>query len=719
MTDRGARGSSPSAWSSTSSRGCFGSQALYPVATGLVARRRARGRLGAALAPPPGGAAATAAARDVVEGEDVRIDLVVQRGDARCRRRRSSRASGSAGSASAASSSCRSAARRYAGGYELRAVPRGRYPFETVSLSVEDPFGLAHVALDVEEPQALVVYPAPRRARPALLRGRLAPQRRAPPAPAPAVRASSCTASATTSRASRCAASTGRRPRGAGHLMVKELEDAPRDEVAVLLDGDAAAVAGRAAGVELRRRRAGGRLDPAGAGAARAALRPDRQLGAARDAGGRVGRSGLAPRARAARRLRADRARRPRSRCSTRPAGAGGALARARRRHLARRRRRSCTGSCSARSRAAASRSSTSSRRASPARRGRPEPLLLRLQAAGIPVAVVRRGDDLAAALRRPHAAWRPSMARALRTLARARVVPTVVLAATAGCAPSSRGRRSGGPPRSSRSRSPSRSSGRSRPGSRRARRRARARGAARVRPLAARRAPVRSAPRVLRPARLPLLERVPRLLRRPPALRPAPPPGHGGRRARRRSSPSRSLVAVAVDRAASDARRAARSSSAPAGPRRCSARRTRSLAGTAILLASLVVLAGLTTRRVPRAVVPAAAALALVAVAASSSPAIAKRGAVSWQTLGSLQPPRPGGERLLRLELPVLRPALAEEEDDRARGAGAADVLALLARGRPRRLLQPAAGRGARRAARTRSSRRRRACARTRRSRS
>ena len=29
----------------------------------------------------------------------------------------------------------------------------------------------------------------------------------------------------------------------------------------------------------------------------------------------------------------------------------------------------------------------------------RPEPLLLRLQAAGVPVAVVRRGDDLAAAL--------------------------------------------------------------------------------------------------------------------------------------------------------------------------------------------------------------------------------------------------------------------------------------------------------------------------------
>ncbi len=46
-----------------------------------------------------------------------------------------------------------------------------------------------------------------------------------------------------------------------GQLMVKELEDAPRDEVAVLLDGDARA--GDAG--ELRHRGARRRLDPAGA----------------------------------------------------------------------------------------------------------------------------------------------------------------------------------------------------------------------------------------------------------------------------------------------------------------------------------------------------------------------------------------------------------------------------------------------------------------------
>jgi transglutaminase-like putative cysteine protease len=56
-------------------------------------------------------------------------------------------------------------------------------------------------------------------------------------------------------------------------------------------------------------------------------------------------------------------------------------------------------------------------------------------------------------------------------------------------------------------------------------------------------------------------------------------------------------------------------------------------LAGTTILLATLVVLAGSTTRRVPRAIVPVAGLLALAAFAVASSPAVAKRGVVSWQT--------------------------------------------------------------------------------------
>ena len=53
---------------------------------------------------------------------------------------------------------------------------------------------------------------------------------------------------------------------------------------------------------------------------------------------------------------------------------------------------------------------------------------------------------------------------------------------------------------------------------------------------------------------------------------------------------------------------------------------------GVAILLAILTVLAGLTARRVPRAAVPAAAALVLAALAASTPAAVAKGELVAWQ---------------------------------------------------------------------------------------
>ncbi len=56
-----------------------------------------------------------------------------------------------------------------------------------------------------------------------------------------------------------------------GQLMVKELEDAPRDEIAVVLDAQAS----RGRGEELRRAGAGGRLDPPLA-------RPPRKAGGAR-----------------------------------------------------------------------------------------------------------------------------------------------------------------------------------------------------------------------------------------------------------------------------------------------------------------------------------------------------------------------------------------------------------------------------------------------------
>ncbi len=234
----------------------FGSRALYPVATGLVfAVALAVAWVRLSTRPPH--VRRHGASRDVVEGDDVRVDLVVEStgtvppptlvaherpGRLEERRVELVRVGGN----------------RFAGGYELRAVPRGRYAFQTIRLTIEDPFALAHADLVQGEQQALVVYP------------RLVPLERL---------FSEGGAHAQDGRRLLL-----RRPSGfelhsvrdhiegeslrkvhwpstarRGVLMVKELEDAPRDEVAVLLDGDATAgtaasfdVAVRAAGSVLR-----------------------------------------------------------------------------------------------------------------------------------------------------------------------------------------------------------------------------------------------------------------------------------------------------------------------------------------------------------------------------------------------------------------------------------------------------------------------------------
>jgi uncharacterized protein (DUF58 family) len=148
--------------------------------------------------------------------------------------------------------------RRYAGGYELRNVRRGRYVFGPVQLSIEDPFGLARTTLTKGEPEALVVYPRLVEL-PALFSeggthaqdGRRLLLRRPTGFELHSVREH---AEGESLRAVHWP-STARR----GQLMVKELEDAPRDEVVVVLDGDATATAGelfelalRAAGSILR-----------------------------------------------------------------------------------------------------------------------------------------------------------------------------------------------------------------------------------------------------------------------------------------------------------------------------------------------------------------------------------------------------------------------------------------------------------------------------------
>jgi uncharacterized protein (DUF58 family) len=129
------------------------------------------------------------------------------------------------------------------GSYRLTNVPRGRHRFEPVRLSIADPFGLAESRLTLDEQQALVVYPRLVELERLFFEGGAGPEhgrrlllRRPIGFDLHSVRDYQQGESLRRVHWP----STARR----GALMVKELEDSPRDEVAVLLDGDPAAVTG-------------------------------------------------------------------------------------------------------------------------------------------------------------------------------------------------------------------------------------------------------------------------------------------------------------------------------------------------------------------------------------------------------------------------------------------------------------------------------------------
>ncbi len=139
----------------------------------------------------------------------------------------------------------------YRGTYVLERVPRGRYVVEQARATVDDPFGLAHMDVELDARGSLLVYP------------RLVPLDRL---------FSESGAHAQDGRRLLL-----RRPSGfdlhsvreyeqgeslrkvhwkttarRGQLMVKELEDAPRDEIAVILDADASAVVEDSFDVQVR-----------------------------------------------------------------------------------------------------------------------------------------------------------------------------------------------------------------------------------------------------------------------------------------------------------------------------------------------------------------------------------------------------------------------------------------------------------------------------------
>jgi uncharacterized protein (DUF58 family) len=131
----------------------------------------------------------------------------------------------------------------YSGSYRLHELPRGRHRFAPLRLSIADPFGLAETSLALDEQQSLVVYPRLTELDRLFFdggagadHGRRLLLRRPVGFDLHSVRDYQQGESLRRVHWP----STARR----GALMVKELEDSPRDEVAVLLDGDPAAVAG-------------------------------------------------------------------------------------------------------------------------------------------------------------------------------------------------------------------------------------------------------------------------------------------------------------------------------------------------------------------------------------------------------------------------------------------------------------------------------------------
>jgi uncharacterized protein (DUF58 family) len=135
--------------------------------------------------------------------------------------------------------------------YRLRGLPRGRYAFEGSVAVIEDPFGLERVEQPLEAPGALLVYPR-------LVEldrlfseggthghdGRRLLLRRPSGFDLHSVREYEHGDSLRKVHWR----STARR----AQLMVKELEDAPRDEVAVVLDADPEAVVGESFDVQVR-----------------------------------------------------------------------------------------------------------------------------------------------------------------------------------------------------------------------------------------------------------------------------------------------------------------------------------------------------------------------------------------------------------------------------------------------------------------------------------
>jgi uncharacterized protein (DUF58 family) len=223
----------------------FGSKILYPVALGLpVAVLLAW--LWTAFANRPLQLRRTLPAGERLEGEDVEIevDLASERRLLPARWTLLERISKLGQRATALGADGR-------GRYVLERLPRGRYTFEDSMAVIEDPLGLERVEQPLTAPAALLVYPRlvelERLFSESGTRshdGRRLLLRRPSGFDLHSVREYEHGDSLRKVHWR----STARR----AQLMVKELEDAPRDEVAVVLDADPDAVVGESFDVQVR-----------------------------------------------------------------------------------------------------------------------------------------------------------------------------------------------------------------------------------------------------------------------------------------------------------------------------------------------------------------------------------------------------------------------------------------------------------------------------------
>ena len=227
----------------------FGSRALYPVAVGLA--------LAVALAvawvgssPLPDRIRRDAGSRELTEGDDLHARVEVEFGPGV--RPPSVELVERMGRLGLRSTALEYAGRRAWGRYVFRAVPRGRYMFSETRIVIEDPFGLARAEHPLDEAGALVVYPrlteldllfSESGAASPGVAGRLLVRR-------PAGLELHSVREHQEGESLRAVhwPSTARR----GRLMIKDLEDAPRDDLVVVLDARADAVVGASFDTQVR-----------------------------------------------------------------------------------------------------------------------------------------------------------------------------------------------------------------------------------------------------------------------------------------------------------------------------------------------------------------------------------------------------------------------------------------------------------------------------------